>query len=343
MIQQTMPTKFMNSALRKLMVMVALGAGLSRAFTGTAFAQSPIVIQFSHVVTADTAKGKAALKFKELAEERTGGKVRVEVYPDSQLYKDREEMDALKLGAVQMLAPSLSKFGGNFEVFDLPFLFKDHAAFQRLTRSSIGANLLDSLESRGMKGLAYWDNGFKVFTANRPLESLADFKGLRVRIQASKTLGNQMKLMGSDPSISPLINVLDALCKGQLDGEENTPINVYSQRLYECQNYMTVSNHGYLGYAVIVNRAFWDKLPPEIRSTLTGALRDATVFENSIAESENTKALERLKASGKFNVHTPNAQELSQWQARLDPVALAAQSGISPEFVKAIKAASAPP
>lgn len=318
------------------------GFALGLVLANSAFAQSPIVIQFSHVVTADTAKGKAALKFKELAEERTAGKVRVEVYPNSQLYKDREEMDALKLGAVQMLAPSLSKLGGDFEVFDLPFLFKDHASFQRAANSPVGTKLLDSLESKGIKGLAYWDNGFKVFTANRPLNSLAAFNGLKIRIQASKTLSNQMKLMGAEPSVSPLFNVLDALKSGRLDGQENTPVNVYSQRLHERQSHMTVSNHGYLAYAVIVNKAFWEKLPSGIRGTLSGALRDATVFENSIAEAENTLALERIKSNSKLQVHTPGPQELMQWRSLLDPVALANQSGIPVALMDSVVAASRP-
>jgi C4-dicarboxylate-binding protein DctP len=306
-------------------------------------AQSPIVIQFSHVVSDDTAKGKAALKFKELAEARTGGKVRVEVYPNSKLYKDREEMEALKLGAVQMLAPSLSKLGGEFEVFDLPFMFKDHAAFRKVVDGTIGMQLLQSLEPSGIKGLAYWDNGFKVFTANRPLQSIADFQGTKIRVQASKTLIQQMRNMGAVPSVSPLINVYDALRSGQLDGEENTPVNIYSQRLYEVQSQLTVSNHGYLAYAVVVNKVFWAKLPPDIRSTLEGAMLDATAYEKSIAEAENTKALARIKASGKLNVYTLDDQDLAQWQTKLDPVALASQVGISAGLVSAIKIATGPP
>lgn len=313
-----------------------------------AHAQSPIVVQFSHVVTADTAKGRAALKFKELAEARSNGRVRVEVYPNSLLYKDREEIEALRLGAVQMLAPSLSKLAGvggtDFEVFDLPFLFPEHAAYRRVVEGPLGAELLHRLEASGIKGLAYWDNGFKVFTANRPLQSVQDFKGLKIRVQASRTLVKQMQQLGAEPSISPLINVFEALRTAKLDGEENTPVNVASQRLYEVQSHLTVSNHGYLAYAVIVNKAFWDKLPADIRSTLEAALRDATVFENSIAESENTKALERIKASGRLSIYNPSAQELAQWRTALDPVALAAQSGIQPELVTAIKkAAAAPP
>jgi C4-dicarboxylate-binding protein DctP len=306
-------------------------------------AQTTIVIQLSHVVSADTPKGKAALKFKALAEARTNGKVRIEVYPNSELYKDREELEALKLGAVQMLVPSLSKLGGDFEVFDLPFLFKDHAAYRSVVDGAIGAKLLSSLEPRGIKGLAFWDNGFKVFTANRPLQSVQNFKGLKIRVQASRTLVRQMTQLGSESSISPLINVFEALRNGRLDGEENTPVNIYSQHLYEVQSHLTVSNHGYLAYAVIVNKPFWDKLPPDIRSILEGALLDATAYENSIAEAENTKALERIAASGKLNVYSLTAQDLAQWRSALDPFLLAAESGISAELVGAIKTLTVPP
>jgi C4-dicarboxylate-binding protein DctP len=329
-------------------LLVAQGLAALALTAQVAQAQSPIVIQFSHVVTPDTAKGQAALKFKELAESRSNGRVRVEIYPNSLLYKDREEMDALRLGAVQMLAPSLSKLSGaggtDFQVFDLPFLFPDHAAYRRVVDGPIGGEMLHRLEAKGLKGLAYWDNGFKVFTANRPLQTVQDFNGLKIRVQASRTLVKQMQQLGAEPSISPLINVFEALRTGKLDGQENTPVNVASQRLHEVQSHLTVSNHGYLAYAVIVNKAFWDKLPADIRTTLEAALRDSTVFENGIAEAENTKALERIQASGRLSVFVPSAQDMASWRMALDPVALAARSGISPELVKAIQAAThAPP
>lgn len=342
-MMHTMPLRARSERLLQWLrpCATAFAVAIGAMYGAPATAQTPIVIQFSHVVAADTPKGKAALKFKELAEARTSGKVRIEVYPNSQLYKDREEMDALKLGAVQMLAPSLSKLGGDFEVFDLPFLFQDHAAYRRVVDGATGAELLRSLESRGIKGLAYWDNGFKVFTTNRPLHSVHDFKGLRIRTQASKTLVNQMTQLGAEPSVMPLINVFDALRLGRLDGQENTPVNIASQRLHEAQTHLTVSNHGYLAYAVIVNKAFWEKLPSALRSVLEGALRDATAYENSIAEAENNRAMERIKASGKVNVYSPTELELQQWRSALAPVA--ALSGISPSLLSAVKAAAPPP
>ncbi len=310
-------------------------------------AQKPIVIQFSHVVTPDTAKGQAALRFKALAESRTGGRVRVEVYPNSTLYKDREELEALRLGTVQMLAPSLSKLaklgGGDFEVFDLPFLFRDSAAVRAVVEGPVGASLLGKLQASGIKGLAYWDNGFKVFTANRPLQAVDDFKALKMRVQASRVLVEQMKALGSVPSVSPMIDVYQALKDGRLDGQENTPSNIYTQRLHEVQSHMTLSNHGYLAYAVIVNKLFWDRLPADIRSLLEGAMQDATRYANGIATAENTRALDQIRSAGRLTVYTPGAQELAAWRTALMPVYRQSRDWIDPVTLAVIQAKSGVP
>lgn len=333
-------------ALAKWIAGVAGGCALADSVW--AAVRYPIIIQFSHVVKPGTAKGRAALRFKQLAETRTGGKVRVEVYADSSLYKDREELDALRLGAVQMLAPSLSKLAGlgvdDFLALDLPFLFNDRAAYRAVVQGPVGAALLKRLEKSGIKGLTFWDNGFKVFTANRPLRAVQDFKGLKIRVQASKVLVAQMRTLGSIDSVSPLIDVRAALTSGKLDGQENTPTNIYTQGLHEVQSHLTVSNHGYLAYAVIVNKYFWDKLPADIREILEGAMRDATTFENSIAEADNLKALEQLQASGKLSIHTPTAQELAQWRIAMLPVYREARSWISAETLSALQVGpGAPP
>jgi C4-dicarboxylate-binding protein DctP len=317
-------------------------AALGCAAVGSvcAAAATPIIIQFSHVVKPDTAKGKAALRFKQLAEARTGGRVRVEVYPDSQLYKDREELDALRLGAVQMLAPSLSKLAGlggdDFLALDLPFLFKDRAAYRAVVDGPAGAALLKKLEPRGIKGLTFWDNGFKVFTANRPLQTVADFKGLRIRVQASKVLVAQMRALGSVAPVSPLIDVRADLQAGKLDGQENTPTNIQTQGLHEVQSHLTISNHGYLAYAVIVNQLFWEKLPADIRANLESAMRDATSYENSIAEADNLKALDRLTSGGQLITHTITPQEAAQWRTAMQPVYREARQWISPEMLAAL-------
>jgi C4-dicarboxylate-binding protein DctP len=294
-------------------------------FTGlTALAQAPIVIKFSHVVAPDTPKGKGALRFKELAEQRTNGRVKVEVFANSALYKDKEEMEALQLGSVQMLAPSLAKFGPlgvkDFEVFDLPFLFKDGASFRGITEGPLGAELFKKLETRGITGLAYWDNGFHIMSANKPLHSVADFKGLKMRIQSSKVLDAQMRALGAIPQVMAFSELYQALQSGVVDGTEGVASNFYTQKVYEVQKHMTISNHGHLAYAVIVNKPFWDGLPADIRTLLNGAVKDATTYANAIAATENVQALDKIKASGKTTIYTPTAAELAEWKKALMPV-----------------------
>ncbi|NYZ15361.1 TRAP transporter substrate-binding protein [Azospirillum sp. RWY-5-1] len=306
--------------LASLLGAVALGCLIS----APALAQSPIVIKFSHVVAPETPKGKGAEKFKELAEQRTGGKVQVQVYPNSQLYKDKEELEALQLGAVQMLAPSLAKFGPlgvkEFEVFDLPFILPSKEALRKVTEGPVGKSLLDKLGSKGITGLAYWDNGFKIMSANRPLKTPADFKGLKMRIQSSKVLDAQMRALGALPQVMAFSEVYQALQTGVVDGTENPPSNMYTQKMHEVQKHATLSNHGYLGYAVIVNKRFWDGLPADIRTQLEGAMKDATVYANDIAQAENDASLDAMKKSGKTEFHTLTNEERAAWIKALAPV-----------------------
>ena len=319
-----------------------LGAAAALAATGgfgTARAQAPILIKFSHVVAPDTPKGKGALRFKELAEQRTNGKVRVEVYPNSQLYKDKEEMEALQLGSVQMLAPSLSKFGPlgakEFEVFDLPFLFKDTSAFRGITEGQLGKDLFAKLEPKGIRGMAYWDNGFHIMSANRPLHHVADFKGLKMRIQSSKVLEAQMRALGAIPQVMAFSELYQALQSGVVDGTEGTPSNFWTQKIYEVQKDMTLSNHGHLAYAAIVNKKFWDGLPGDLRATLDTCMRDATVYANAIAATENAQSLDKIRASGKVNVYTPTAAELLEWKKALMPVHREMESRVGRDTVMA--------
>ena len=327
--------------LRRPLVRVLFAVATALAVTTpSAYAQAPIVIKFSHVVAPDTPKGKGAQRFKELAEERTAGKVKVEVYPNSQLYKDKEEMEALQLGSVQMLAPSLAKFGPlgvkEFEVFDLPFIFKDQAAFRAVTDGPVGADLFKKLEPKGVKGLAYWDNGFHSMSANRPLHHVADFKGLKMRIQSSKVLDAQMRALGAIPQVMAFSELYQALQSGVVDGCEGVPSNFYTQKTYEVQKHTTISNHGHLAYAVIVNRKFWEGLPADIRTTLEGAVRDATTYANAIADTENNQALEKMRASGKTTVYALTPDEVNEWRRALMPVHREMESRVGKATVEAV-------
>jgi C4-dicarboxylate-binding protein DctP len=287
-------------------------------------AADPIVIKFSHVVTPATPKGKAAIKFKELAESYTRGAVKVEVYPNGQLYQDRDEITALRLGAVQMLAPSLSQLGPlgvrDFEVFDLPYLFPNKATLYSVMDGDIGKRLFTRLEPKGIKGLAYWDNGFKQMSANRPLRNVEDFKSLRMRIQSSKVLDAQMRTFGAVPQVIVFSEVRAKLEQGVVDGTENTLSNFYTQNLHEVQKHLTLSDHGYLGYAVIVNKAFWESLKPDIRGQLEKALRDTTVYERRIAQEENDAALAMVKAAATTEIYILPNEGRRVWQQALLPV-----------------------
>ena len=324
---------------------VALCAAIGATAGVHAYAQAPIVIKFSHVVATDTPKGQAAERFKQLAEKATNGKVKVELYPNSQLYKDKEELEALQLGAVQMLAPSLAKFGPlgvkEFEVFDLPYIFPTKTALYNVTEGNIGKGLLKKLEPKGITGLAYWDNGFKVMSANRPLHHPADFKGLKMRIQSSNVLDAQMRALGANPQALAFSEAYRALQTGVVDGTENPPSNMYTQKMHEVQKHLTVSNHGYLGYAVIVNKKFWDGLPSDIRSQLEKAMKEATTFEKAIAQSDNDKALEAIRKSGKTQIYTLTVQEQAEWRRALAPVQKTMESRIGKEWISAINRESA--
>ena len=309
--------------LSKITQSLAVLAAASVFLAGTALAE-PISIKFSHVVAQDTPKGLAAEFFKKRAEELTQGKVKVEVYPNSQLYKDKEEMEALQLGAVQMLAPSLAKFGPlgvkEFEVFDLPFIFNDYDDLHKVTKGPAGKALLDKLAPKGILGLAYWDNGFKSFSANSPIKTPADLKGKKLRIQNSKVLEEQMRTIKAIPQMLAFSEVYQALQTGVVDGTENPISNFYTQKMHEVQKYMTITDHGYLGYAVIVNKKFWEGLPADIRTQLETALVEATDYANNIAMDMNKKDLESVKASGKTEVTTLTPEERAAFKTALVPV-----------------------
>src|SRR6202166_1199315 len=318
------------------------------ALIGPASAQAPIVIKFSHVVTSNTPKGAAAEKFKELAEKYTNGKVKVEVYPNSTLYKDKEELEALQLGAVQMLAPSNSKFGPigvkEFEVFDLPYILPDLTTLRKVTDGPLGARLLKLLDSKGMTGLAYWDNGFKQMTANRRLVTPADYKGVKFRIQSSKVLEAQFRALGSIPQVMAFGEVYQALQTGVVDGQENTWSNIYTQKMNEVQKYATVTNHGYIGYVVVVNKKFWDGLPADIRDELTKAMKEATEFGNGQSAKENDDALEAIKKAGKTEIISLTQDQDEAMRKAMEPVYKDVASRVGQplidEFLKETGAAS---
>ena len=326
--------------MHKLILAAAASAAVVLMAPGAAMAQSPIILKFSHVVAEDTPKGKGALKFKELAEKYTDGKVKVEIYPNSSLYKDKEEIEALQLGSVQMLAPSTAKFAPlgvkEFEALDLPWLFKDEDTYAKAMKGPIGKWLFQKLEAKGITGLAYWDNGFHMASANRPLLMPADFQGLKVRISGSKIADRYFRDIGSIPQIMAFSEVYQALQTGVVDGCENTPSNYLTQKFYEVQKDITVSYHAHLQYAVIVNSKFWSGLPPDIRKQLEKAMDEATDYTNSIAVKENEEALAEIKKSGKTTLHYLTDDQRKAWQDAMRPTYTWAKGRVGQEVLDLI-------
>jgi len=323
----------------------ACAAVAALAVAAPAAAQQPIVIKFSHVAAPDTPKGQAANEFKRLAEERTQGRVRVEVYPNSTLFKDAEEFDALKLGSVQMLAPVPGKLGPagipEFEVFDLPYLFPDIEAVHRAYRSPAAAALMQKLEAQGIVGLAFWDNGFRVMSANRPIHVPTDMKGLKMRINSSKVNAAIMKSVGALPQTIAFSEVYQGLQTGVIDGTEGPLSNLYTQKQYEVQKQVTLTYHTISNYVVLANKKFWDGLPPDIRTALEGAMRDATALNDQVAEKDEQAAIAAIKASGKSEIYTPTPAEKELWVRAMLPVQDEMASRVKKETIAAMRTAVA--
>ena len=323
---------------------VALAAVLAVALCRPALADEPIIIKFSHVVAPDAPKGKAAVLFKELAEKYTNGRVKVEIYPNSSLYKDKEELEALQLGSVQLLAPSISKFGPlgvkEFDIFDLPFLASDDARAHQMMLSPMMGELNQKLAAKGVSALSYWDNGATVFTANRPLIWPDDFRGLKLRIQGGKVQDAVARELGALPQILAFSQVYQSLQTGVVDGEDNVPSNILTQKFYEVQKHLTVSFHGRITYAFITNKTFWNSLPEDVRKELDRAVKESTEFFNATAAKDNADALEKIKASGKTEIHLLTDAERKAWIAKLMPVHAEMQARFGKDFIERVYKAS---
>ncbi len=311
---------------------------------GPAFAQNPIVIKFSHVVAESTPKGQGALMFQKLVDERLGGKVKVEVFPNSQLFGDAKEMEALALGDVQIIAPSLSKFDRytkQLQIFDLPFLFDDMAAVDRFQSSAEGKKLLRSMEKKGFIGLGYWHNGLKQLSANKPLRAPADASGLKFRVQASDVLVAQFQALGAVPQKMAFAEVYQALQTGTVDGAENPWSNIYSQKFHEVQKYITESNHGVLDYMVVTNSDFWNGLPADIRTQLEAIMDEVTVSVNKMADDIAMRDKNRIAESGKSEILQLTKEERAKWREAMKPVWVKFQEDIGADLIAAAQKANA--
>lgn len=300
-----------------------------------------LIIRFSHVVGEDTPKGQAARRFAALMKERTKGRVEVQVFANGSLYSDYEELKALQDGYIQMIAPSLSKLSGivpEVEAFDLPYLYPKLEDYHRALDGEAGQRLMEMIEARGFVPLAFWDNAFKQFTSSkRPIRQPADMTGMRVRIMPSSVLNKQFTMMGAQPMEMSFNDVYLALEKGQLDAQENTISNIYTKRFYRVQEYLTLSDHGYLGYLVLMNQSFWQRLPAEIRETLVETLREVTLWERQLAAQLNQEQLEQIMACKCIEMYSLPAEEKQRWRQFFAPLIAGERNRWDPVFVKALQ------
>ena len=305
--------------------------------------QAPIVIKLSHVVAENTPKGLASLKFKELAEKKLPGKVQVQVFPNSQLFGDAKELEALLLNDVQIINPSLSKFDRytkKIQVFDLPFLFKDSKAANDFQNSADGKALLKSMEDKGLIGLEYWANGMRHFSTNKDFRVPADVKGLKFRIQASDVYESLLKAFGANGQKMAFAEVYQALQTGVVDGQENTFSNMYSQKFHEVQKTIVETNHGTADYMVVVNTNWWNGLPADIRKGLSEAMREATIYNNQIAKQKDDEARAAIEAAGIAKIVKLTDAQLAEWQKAVAPVYAQFEKDIGTDLIKAAQSHS---
>ena len=315
---------------------------VSLAACGGPGEESLYVIKFPHVTAPATPKGQAAQRFKELAEARFPGRVSVEVYPSGQLMGDSDSLEALAFGEIQMIATTLSVFDrltNRFQVFDLPFLFPDLAAVERFQNGAVGRTLLTALADQGMLGLAFWHNGMKQLTGPRPLVVPADAAGLKFRVMESDVLQAQILALGGSPQKMDFGEVYQALQTGTVDAQENTWSNIYSSKFYEVQPYITETNHGYIGYFVAVNKAFWEGLPEDLRAGLEEVMAEVTAWGNARSADINQEHRELVEASGRSEVLSLDPGQLAQWQTAMAPVWDQFRDVIGPELIDAARAA----
>jgi C4-dicarboxylate-binding protein DctP len=301
---------------------------------------APIVIKFSHVTTAESPKGRAAEYFKKLAEERSKGRVKIELYPNSTLYKDKEELEALQMNAVQMLAPAPGKFGPmgikEYEALELPYLFNDMAAAKKVTQGPVGRQLLKKLEPKGLTGLAFWDNSFREFTSNKPMHLPSDLKGLKLRIQSSKVFEAMLRNVGAIPQVMAFSEIYQGLQTGVIDGEDNPSSNIFTQKFYEVQKHMTMTNHTYHGYVVVASKKFWDGLPEDLRAILDSAMKDTTELYAKLAKEEDEAALEAIKKTSKVEIYYPTPEEMAVWRREFVKVHKEMEGRLGKDIIQAI-------
>lgn len=333
-------TNFTLHSLKRLAKLTSVVTLLTASLSVFA---APVEIKFSHVVAENTPKGQMALKFKALVEERLPGEYQVNVFPNSQLFGDNNELSALLLNDVQFVAPSLSKFERytkKLQIFDLPFLFQDMEAVNRFQQSESGQKLLNSMKRKGLVGLGYLHNGMKQFSASSPLILPEDAGGKKFRIMASDVLAAQFQAVDAIPVKKPFSEVFTLLQTRAIDGQENTWSNIYSKKFFEVQSHITESNHGVLDYMVVTSDEFWTSLPNDKRKVIKAALDEAVAYGNEIAAAKVDKDKQAIIDSKRSEITYLTPEQRAAWVTAMKPVWAQFEDKIGKDLIEAAVAAN---
>jgi C4-dicarboxylate-binding protein DctP len=303
----------------------------------------PIKIRFSHIVAEDTPKGKMALRFKSLVQQRLGNeKVVVDIYPNSTLFGDNNVVDELLNNNVELAAPSMSKlkkFTKRVQVLDIPFLFVSPEAANNFLKGPYGKRMLRLVSNKGLIGLGYLNNGMKQLSANSPIQVPTDIQGLRFRIMNSDVLEAQFNQVGAKPVRKPFKEVYNLLKTKEIDGQENTWSNIFSKKFYEYQPHIIESNHGYLGYMVMSSKSFWESMPVEIKEIVEKSLADALEYGNEVALEKVVSDRANILATGKSDIHIMSLAERRAWVTAMQPVWKSYENEIGSELILAAASA----
>lgn len=307
-------TRALAGAAALAMSVAAAGCGGARS--GDGGDGDSYTIKFSHVVTANTPKGKAAEEFKKIIEKKSDGRITVEIYPNSELYGDEDELQALQSNSVQMLAPSSAKFttlAPELQVLDLPFLFDTVQDIPKIVApdTAVGKAIFENkkLAENNTKVLGLWDNGLKALSSNSPMHKPSDLEGLSFRIQPSDLLRSQFESWGADATPMAFSEVYNALQQKVIDGQENPYSNIESQKMHTVQKHITELNHGYIGYVLVMNNEFFDSLPDDLQTAVQEAADEASAYNRKVAAQVNADAKKTIEEAGTTTIYTPTAQE----------------------------------
>jgi len=320
---------------------IALGLAVSASAASAACDAGEVVMKFAHVTNTDKhPKGIAATELAARVNDEMNGKLCIEVFPNSTLYDDNKVLEAMLQGDVQLAAPSLSKFEKftkQFRIFDLPFMFKDIATVDAFQNSETGQAMKDSMQKRGLQGLAFWHNGMKQFSANVPLISPADANGLKFRVQPSDVLVAQMEAIGANPQKMAFSEVYGALQQGVVDGQENTWSNIFGKKFFEVQDGTTETNHGIIDYLVVTSVDFMDSLDPDVRDQFSTILKEVTESRNAAAFAVNEEAKANIIAAG-GEVRQLTAEQRQEWVDAMKPVWAQFEGDVGAENIEAAQA-----